>query len=323
MQAVCYIQRLGIQSFNSVTRGGLTWLECAAFRRLPWIVHAFSTRRGGVSRTPANGLNLGFTGWDERPRVERNRQIFFEQLHVPDFALASLRQIHSSHTYKVMRDAEGRPDFLPGGFALVEPSNERMPVGDGLMTQEVGILLPVKVADCLPVLLVDPRRRAVCALHSGWRGALARIIEKGVGEMRRIFGSAPHELQVALGPSIRACCYRVGEEVVEVFEGRFRHAERFFRRCASPSEDIAEHYPVLFLSSYPPGHEPSTTPAAHLDLVAVAEDQLRTAGVDPRHIYVSEFCTACRTDLFFSYRKEGARTGRLMGVIGIRPEGTQ
>jgi hypothetical protein len=183
------------------------------------------------------------------------------------------------------------------------------------MTAEPGILLSVRIADCLPVLLVDPERRAIAAVHAGWRGALARLLEKAVGDLRQTFGSDPGQVIAALGPSIRACCYDVGEEVVEAFHGCFAHAGRFFhalpRRPGAASQDDS----IPFLSPYPPGH--GHLPAARLDLVAVAQSQLVNAGVKPSRILVANFCTACRTDLFFSHRKEGARTGRQMAAIGI------
>jgi len=299
-----------------ISRDGLAWLECVRLSRLPWMLHAFSTRRGGVSLAPAAGLNLGFTEPDRRQRVEQNRRQFFGQLGVEDFALASLHQVHSTHIYQVARPAvpdawlwaAGRGageklEYRPCGISLPAPGTETCPPGDALLTDQAGILLSVRSADCLQVLIVDPERRAVAAVHAGWRGALHRVIEKAAAEMRRIFGSRPERLLAALGPSIRSCCYEVGGEVVEAFHGHFPRADRFFRKVSRPA-----------------GQRLRTGMAMHLDLVAVACAQLRDAGLSARHVWVAEFCTACRTDLFYSHRKEGARTGRVMAVIGIRPK---
>jgi YfiH family protein len=189
------------------------------------------------------------------------------------------------------------------------------------MTAEPGLLLNIRIADCLPVLLVDPRQRVVAAVHSGWRGALARIIENTVGDMRRAFGSDPQTLIAALGPSIRACCYEVGGEVVEAFHGSFAGADRFFRILPNRPEAATDRHSMLFLSAYPPGHAPERVPAARLDLIAVAHDQLTTNGVEPANILVSDYCTACRTDLFFSHRREGGTTGRQVAAIGIAKSG--
>jgi hypothetical protein len=230
----------------------------------------------------------------------------------------------------VTRRAGEKPEYRPSGVPSAKFSREQLPAGDALLTDQPGILLSVRGADCLLVVLADPRQRVVAAVHAGWRGALDRVIEKVVGEMRRSFSSRPEQLLVALGPSIRACCYEVGEEVVDAFHGRFQRADLFFQRVlgapkAGSNADLSlkpaafqrgkDHAPA-FLDAQPPGHRTSTT--THLDLVAVARAQLQEAGVNARHISVAEFCTACRSDLFYSHRGEGPRTGRVMAVIGIR-----
>jgi polyphenol oxidase len=301
-----------------VTRGGLAWIESVRLSQLPWLLHAFSTRQGGASIAPCAGLNLGFTASDQRERVEENRRRFAAEIGAKDFELASARQVHSSHSFVVMRDSAGHAAYeLPGVEGSVSPV-DNSPAGDGLMTAEPGVLLSIRIADCLPVLLVDPQQRAVAAVHAGWRGALARIIEKGVGDMRRAFGSDPQKLIAAVGPSIRACCFEVGEEVVEAFHGSFAEADSFFQKLPSRPEAATDRHSILFLSAYPPGHAPEHVPAARFDLTAVARHELETAGVKPASIHVADYCTACRTDLFFSHRREGAETGRQAAAIGIR-----
>jgi hypothetical protein len=167
------------------------------------------------------------------------------------------------------------------------------------------------------MLLVDPQRRVVATVHAGWRGALARVIEKAVGDMRTAFGSDPQQLLAALGPSIRACCYEVGEEIVQSFHGSFACAEQFF--LPLPKRPHAVDRPAApFMGGDLPGPAPAHVPTACLDLIAVAQDQLAHAGVKPDHVSVADYCTACRSDLFFSHRKEGAATGRQAAVIGIR-----
>jgi len=297
-------------------------------------VHAFSTRHGGVSRAPCAGLNLSFTESDRRERVEENRRRFLAQTGTADFEWATVRQVHSAHAFVVTRASTGELQYqLPGAEsarpdavrplegnaeATARPAPTHPPAGDAAMTAEPGILLSVRIADCLPVLLADPERRAVAVVHAGWRGAQARIIEKAVGDMRGAFGSDPTQFVVALGPSIRACCYDVGEEVVDAFQGAFPRSEKFFQKLPDRPEGAADRHTSLFLSDYPPGHAPLRVPAARLDLIAVAKDQLANAGVKLSNVFVADYCTACRTDLFFSHRKEGAGTGRQMAAIGIR-----
>jgi len=315
---MCYSRHLNPQNFSMVSRAGLRWLESSRLAELPWLTHAFSTREGGVSRPPCAGLNLGFTSSDRRERVEENRRRFLQQVGGNDFAPAAARQIHSSHTFMVKRS--GAADLLyqlPGTQAPL-PAPSEAPAGDGLMTTELGILLTIRIADCLPVLLVDPHQRVVSAVHAGWRGAQARIIEKSVGDMRRVFATDPGEVIAALGPSIRACCYEVGEEVVEAFHASFTSADEFFLPLPLRPETASDRYSMLFLNSYPPGHAPEHVPVGRLDLIAVARHQLASAGVLPNNVFIADYCTACRTDLFFSHRREGGSTGRQVAAIGIK-----
>ena len=318
LPGLCYIRGLGAQIFKLVSRGGLTWLESVRLSKMPWLVHAFSTRRGGVSKAPCAGLNLGFTESDQRERVEQNRQRFLDQLGGKGFVPASARQVHSSHSLVVARNRAGQLAYQLPGTTVSIPATTNSPAGDGLMTAEHGILLTIRIADCLPLLLVDPQRRVVAAVHAGWRGALARVIEKAVGDLRRAFGSDPRKLIAAVGPSIRACCFEVGEEVVEAFHGGFADADGFFQPVAHRPEATTNRHSILFLKAYPPGHAPEHVPAARLDLTAVARHQLASAGVKPANVLVADYCTACRTDLFFSHRQEGPRTGRQAAAIGIR-----
>jgi hypothetical protein len=314
-----------------VSRGGLAWIEHPLLARYRWLMHAFTTRRGGASRGPSSGLNLGFTKGESHARVRKNRDLFFRQLGAEPFAQAALRQVHSAIVYQVGRASDGRLEYRLGGNLLPGPSGLAQPDGDALLTDQVGIMLEVRTADCLPVLLVDPKRRVVAAVHAGWRGALARIVEKTVGEMRRLYGSDPGSILAVLGPSIRVCCYEVGQEVEDAFQGRFLQADKFFRKRLESSrvhlEDTGTSAcatspagALSFLNMRPPGHSPSAKPSAHLDLVAVAQAQLRDAGLAPHHIAAADFCTACRPDLFYSHRCEGSGAGRMLAVIGIRPQ---
>lgn len=319
--APCYSGALAHHPFQMVSRAGLSWLECSVLARLPWLLHAFSTRRGGVSRGTASGLNLGFIAADRRRNVQENRRRFFARLGAEGLSLATLRQIHSTHIYQVARDKSGTLAYFAAGSPLPQPSLRDAPVGDALLTDQPGIVLSVRTADCLPILLVDAQRRAIGAVHAGWRGGLQRIVEKTVGVMRATFGTDPRRVLAAVGPGIRACCYEVGEEVVAAYCGRFTHGEQFFRPIAPDRSScaLANRYPLLFLSPHPPGHAPQPGPAACLDLAGVVVAQLRAAGLPASNIAACDDCTSCRTDLFFSHRKEGGRTGRMMAVVGIRP----
>ena len=189
--------------------------------------------------------------------------------------------------------------------------------GDGLITRTPGIVLGILTADCLPVVLVDPKRRAVGIFHAGWRGTVKRIVEKGVGEMRRNFGSHSRELKAGIGPGIRACCYEVGPEVREQFESQFSYGAELFCEIKE-SDPIRDKYPLLFLSARPPGHS-ELPKKLFLDLAEANRRQLVSAGVAPRNISISPLCSSCRNDLLFSHRAEKGLTGRMMAAVGIRP----
>jgi YfiH family protein len=299
----------------------MSWLESPILARLPWLLHAFSTRLGGLSRGAAAGLNLGFIAGDTRRNVVENRRRFFACLGAADCSLATLRQVHSTHVYQVGRDLSGGLVYFAAGSPVPQASPDDALIGDALITDQAGIVLSVRTADCLPILLADPTGRAVAAVHAGWRGGLRRIVEKAVGVMRATFGSDPGRMLAAVGPGIHACCYEVGEEVVAAYCGSFVHGERFFRPVAPDcsSRELRDRHPLLFLSPHPPGHTPQLGPSARLDLAAVVVAQLRATGIPAGNIAVCSYCTSCRTDLFFSHRKEGGRTGRMMAVVGIRP----
>jgi YfiH family protein len=271
--------------------------------KLPWLVHAFSTRRGGVSRVyGGHALNLGFTRHDTRAAVERNRGLFFKKLGVGNsgkkWPLITLRQIHSDLVHHV------------------ETVPEQPLTGDGLVTDVPGLLLAVQTADCLPVIVVDRKRHAVGVFHAGWRGTVKRIVEKGVGEMRRSFGSDPRDLVAAMGPGVRECCYEVGEEVRSRFESQFAYAPTLFREMKE-SDPIRERYPLLFLTARAPGH--SELPVKiFLDLVEANRRQLMDAGVAAQNIDASGLCTVCHPDILFSFRGDKGLTGRLLGVAGVK-----
>ncbi len=220
-------------------------------------------------------------------------------------------------------DAKGRPwplvtvkQIHSAIIHRVEAGTVLSPRGDGLITSQPGILLGIKIADCLPVLIVDPERRAIGAFHAGWRGTAQRIVEKGVGEMRKHFGSDPAKLLAAIGPGIGSCCYEIGDEVEHEFESQFAYWQELFEDVFD-SWSLHARYPLLFLNQRAPGHgDPALS--RHLSLVKANLRQLRDAGVAEANISNLDLCTSCRTDLFFSYRKEQVM-GRMMAVVGIRP----
>jgi len=266
-------------------------------------VHGFSTRSQGTSKCyGGSSLNLGFTKEDARESVERNRNLLLLAAGAADhgkpWPLISLRQIHSDVIHVVKSP-------LPGRL-----------VGDGLITNLPQVALAILTADCFPVLLVDTGNKAIGVFHAGWRGTVQRIAEKGLGAMRREYGTRPEDVQAAIGPGIHNCCYAVGDEVRSQFESQFDYAAQLFHEQYSP-DPIREKYPLLFLNARPPGHGDTAT-RIHLNIMEANRRQLLRAGVPQDQISVLDECTSCDTQRFFSHRAEQGRTGRMMALAGIR-----
>jgi YfiH family protein len=166
---------------------------------------------------------------------------------------------------------------------------------DALATNLKGLLLGVKTADCVPVVLGDARTGACAAVHAGWRGTLAGVVGRALAAMREEFGTDPRDVRGAVGPAALGCCYEVGRDVIEAFRAKLADADSLF----TPTRE---------------GH-------ALVDLHEANRRQLVAAGVADGRVHLLPLCTMCRTDLFFSYRKDRelhGRTGRLLSVIGRR-----
>jgi YfiH family protein len=171
------------------------------------------------------------------------------------------------------------------------PGHWNPPEADALLTQIEGVSIAVQAADCLPVLIADPENNAIAAVHSGWKGTLKQIATETILTMRETYRSDPARLLVALGPGIRSCCYEVGPEVSGLFKERFPGARIAVAATGRPGKFL-------------------------LDLPNAVKLQLHEAGVRPGNIHDISLCTCCNTDTFFSYRAEGANSGRMMALIG-------
>ena len=258
-------------------RGGVPYYSCPALEELRFIHHGFSTRHGGISPLPADNLNLSHVSWDSAGRVDENRRRFMAALDLRDATLATLSQIHSDRLL-IIEEKAGQ-------------WNQR-PQADAQATRIESVALAVQTADCFPILIVDPRVRAIAGLHAGWRGTLARIVSKAVTTMKTALDCDPARLIVAIGPAIRNCCFEVGSEVVEAFEREF---------------------PGLRLAEPVSGHSGKSL----LDLRRALDVQFAEVGISQSQVFDLGMCTRCRMDEFFSYRGEGPKSGRLMAVISL------
>ena len=155
--------------------------------------------------------------------------------------------------------------------------------GDALITNDTGVSIGIRTADCVPILLLDSRNHALAAVHAGWRGTAAQIIVRATEQMRADFGTDPADLHAAIGPCIRACCYEVGEAVASQFDSAF-----------------VTH---------------GSGGKLNVDLALANRHQIESAAVDPACIYDSGLCTACLRDRFFSYRREPQNPGRMLSSI--------
>ena len=241
-------------------------------------IHGVAGRVGGVSEGRFATLNLGPRSGDSEANVVRNRRRFLRALGAPERRVIAPRQVHSAEVRIHRRGTEQPPHGVYDG--------------DGLVADDPDALLMVLAADCAALLLHDPVRGVVAALHAGWRGTAGNIAAAGVRRMTEAFGSSPADIRAGIGPAIGRCCYEVGLDVAESVA------------AAAP--------PGLDLFDRRPGGK------AHLDITDATRAQLTAAGLEPENIAAAPVCTACRTDLFYSHRREGEPTGRFGAAIALR-----
>lgn len=280
-----------ITSDDQLTEAGFYWRELDGVRALicapleaDGFVNGFSTRLGGVSEMPKDALSLAGFNDDAAENILENRRRFLK-LFPGDWALAGCWQVHGADVRVVESAAEAKPAENERGDTIY---------CDVIVSDAQGVLAGVKTADCVPILIGDPVTGGFAAVHAGWRGTLATAAVVGVDRLVQQYGSRPENLRVAIGASAGPCCYEVGTDVIDAFTNRFSGANLF--------------------QTTRPGH-------AKIDLLKANRDQLESAGVLPERIHIAPICTMCRTDLFFSYRKEKnlhGKVGRLMAVVGRR-----
>ena len=251
----------------------------------PFASHFFTTRTwklGEPEATEGGWVEVAEAAGVELPRLDRLRQVHG--------AAAVVRRRGSGHT---------------------ERDEDRLHEADIILTDDVDRAITIRVADCLPILIVDRRTQAVAAAHAGWRGLAARVPIVTVERLVSEFRSRPPDLLVAVGPSIGPCCYEVGDDVREQFIGFPAAAvERWF-----------SVHPAVLAGNPPVGTLPSMRRPGHwfFDGWQCARDQLTSAGVPADQIFVSELCTASHGGAFCSYRRDGAgAAGRMVGVIKLR-----
>jgi YfiH family protein len=267
--------------------GACEYLRVARLSLEARVVHAVFTRKGGESAPPFASLNLSVAVGDDAAVVRRNQGRVAEVLGLP---LISARPVHGSRVIEIPPDGAASPAALHERVRLLE--------ADAMMTDAPGFALFWAYADCVPILLYDPRHHAIALVHAGWRGSAGAIAARAVAAMRERFDTRPADLLAGIAPSIHTCCYEVSDEVV----ARFRtdplawESARFEERTEDRQDGARRLY---------------------LDLWETNRRQLLAAGLDPTRIELAGICTGCRTDLFYSHRVERGGTGRFGVAIGL------
>ncbi|HOB87699.1 MAG TPA: peptidoglycan editing factor PgeF [Bacillota bacterium] len=264
--------------FQLVEGGAPPCLQAPLFLSCGVVEHGFSTRLGGCSTGPLASLNMAFHTGDQPRRVLENRRRFFNRWGYSIHQLVAAQQVHGTGLVQVGRDDLGRGS-TPGSS---------IPGCDALVTTEPGLVLTAFAADCQLIFLVEPQVPVIALAHAGWRGTLGEIGPRAVEYLAKECGARRERILALLSPAICGRCYRVGEEVARQFAGAGW------------------------------GEPPYFTPAGEggcLHLTAINREQLIRAGIRAEHIGDNSWCTSCRPDLFYSYRREGGHTGRMAGFL--------
>ena len=241
------------------------------FCQFPELVSAESTRHGGVSPAPFASLNLSYHTTDAPENTAENRRRFWSALGIGEDKVATTYQVHGNKILTVTK---------PGNYEGY----------DALVTRQPGIALAVTVADCTPVLLYDPRQRAITAIHAGWRGTVGEIVKKAVLKMQEEFGTDPADCLAYVGTCIDECSFEVGDEVA----AHFATAHKYFNRKAGKF---------------------------HVDLKKANHNQLIHAGLADSNIQLSNYSTVLDNQDYFSHRLENGKTGRMLACISMVENG--
>ena len=253
-------------------------------QRQPWLVFGFSTRAGGVSPPPYNSLNCALHVGDQWQHVLANRRRLAEWAGFTLDDMMCVQQVHQDAIYEVKEDDRGRGS----------QQEDALPAVDGLYTAQPGLLLTSFYADCVPLYVIDMDRRVVGLAHAGWRGTVLKIGPKLVRRFQEQFNSRPESLCAIIGPAIGACCYEVDDVVIQALK------------------------PVVPARFYPAVIKETAKGKYRIDLKGINALLFKLAGLPEQNIIQTRLCTACRPDLFFSYRRDRKKTGRMASFIAIK-----
>ncbi|MCR5670813.1 MAG: peptidoglycan editing factor PgeF [Butyrivibrio sp.] len=267
---------------------GLKYLVFPAFEKLGIVDHLFSTKLGGVSKGCWAECNLSYTRGDNKEAVDENYKRVADALghgHSLDDFVCTF-QTHTTNIKVVTEEDRGKGPARLRDYTDI----------DGLITNVPGIILSTFHADCPPVFLIDPKKRAIGLVHSGWKGTKGEIAKKAVEALCENYGSAPEDLVCAIGPSICGPCYEIGSDVADEFRQSF-------------SDEEIEDNKILV---------PYPNDKYRLYLWNAIRLSLEKAGVKKENIHVSDICTRCNPDLLFSHRIHGENRGNLAAFLSLK-----
>lgn len=259
----------------------LQYYIISSFEQTGLVKHGFTTRIGGISSKPFNTLNLGLRTEDDKGNVMKNFACISNAFNVPMEKMVLSDQVHGT-TIRIVTEEDA-------GKGLTKPMDYKEV--DGLLTNVKDLMLFTFYADCIPLFFLDKTKKVVGVAHAGWKGTAARIAEKMVMTMKKIYDSNPWDILVGIGPSIGACCYPVKKDVYNKFSESLSCAEEILIK---ESTDIWK-----------------------LDLWKANERILEENGILSRNITICGLCTSCNNNKFFSYRKESGNTGRMAAFIQL------
>ena len=263
-------------------------------------VMAFSTtRHGGYGIGNYAAFNINRYCGDSDVCIRKNREALCSLLGISDDRLLMPHQVHLTKTARIYE-------------ALLSLSEEQRRVAlegyDALMTDLCGVCIGVSTADCIPLLLYDEAHHAICAIHAGWRGTVARIVEKAIAEMKTAYGTSPEHIKAQIGPGIHLDSFEVGNEVYESFA-----------QAGFDMTTISKQYPCKECGSkFFTLHSSFFISKWHIDLPECNRQQLLTAGLLPHHIKVSPVCTYQQSTDYFSARRLGINSGRIFTGIMMK-----
>ena len=241
-----------------------------------------TTRKGGVSRYPFESFNLGNYSEDDPCCIRENRERLVKALHIRYENLIVPKQIHSDQILIIDKQY----------LSLNEKKRQEASNGyDALITQQKNISIGITTADCVPIILYDRQKQVTAAIHAGWRGTVKEITRKVVQNLETLFHTNPSDIIAGIGPSISRKYFEVGNEVAKQFV-----AKQYFQQ------------PIIY--------ENPKTKKAHIDLWEANKQQLMHSGVPEKNIEIAQMCTYTQTETFFSARREGIKSGRMItGII--------